>query len=80
MGLWSDLMGRSRPKQANLDALFGVPSAAITLQTAMGLVPTGDGAVCYRAAAGPGFSQTQDDVVDLLRSTQSGAAVESMIS
>ena len=75
MGLWNDILGRSRPKQANLDTLFGVPSAAITLQTAMGLVPTGDGSVCYRAASGPGFSQTQDEVVDLLRSTQSGAAV-----
>ena len=72
MGLFDNLLGRSRPKQANLDALFAVPSAAITLQTSLGLVPTGDGAVCYRAAAGPGFSQTQDDVVELLRAQQSG--------
>lgn len=69
MGLLDSLLGRSRPKQANLDALFGVPTAAITLQTMVGLVPTGDGAVCYRSAAGPAFSQTQDDVVELLRST-----------
>lgn len=73
MGLWNDLLGRSKPKQANLDSLFAIPSAAITLQTSMGLVPTGDGAVCYRAASGPGFSQAQDDVVELLRSTPSGA-------
>ncbi len=74
MGFFESLMGRSRPKQANLDALFGVPSAAITLQTSLGLVPTGDGAVCYRAAAGPGFSQTQDEVVELLRGVQGAAS------
>ena len=28
MGLWETLSGRTRPKQADLDALFLVPSAA----------------------------------------------------
>jgi hypothetical protein len=66
MGFWQAITGRSRPKQANLDALFAVPSAAITLQTAAGLRPTGDGAVCYRAAGGAAFQRTQDEVVALL--------------
>jgi hypothetical protein len=66
MGFWQAVTGRSKPKQANLDALFAVPSAAITLQTAAGLRPTGDGAVCYRAAGGAAFQQTQDEVVALL--------------
>jgi hypothetical protein len=69
MGFWDVVSGRSRPKQANLDALFGLPEAAYTLQAALGLTPTGDGAVCYRAAAGPGFADMQHDVVALLRST-----------
>ncbi|WP_182526271.1 PspA-associated protein PspAB [Nocardioides dongkuii] len=69
MGLWDSLMGRSRPRQANLDSLFLVPSAAITLQTTLGLVPTGDGSVCYRGAAGVAFAETEDEVVELLRST-----------
>ena len=55
VGLWETITGRSRPKRANLDTLFLVPSAAITLQTALGLTPTGDGSVCYRAAAGAGL-------------------------
>ena len=75
MGLLRNLMGRSRPVQANLDALFGVPSAAITLQTSIGLVPTGDGAVCYRAAAGSGFAQAQADVVELLESGSDGPSI-----
>ena len=52
MGLWETLTGRTRAKQANLDALFLIPSAAITLQTAAGFMPTGLGSVCFRAATG----------------------------
>jgi len=66
VGLWETLTGRTRPKQANLDSLFLVPSAAVTLQTAAGLLPTGDGSVCFRAAPGMAFQQVQDEVVALL--------------
>ncbi|MDN4160689.1 PspA-associated protein PspAB [Nocardioides abyssi] len=76
MGFLDSILGRSKPKQANLDALFMVPSAAITLQTTLGLTPTGDGSVCYRAAAGAGFSQTQTDVLELLRDAADAPDVE----
>ena len=76
MGIWDVLTGRSRPKQANLDALFAVPTAAITLETSLGLRPTGDGSVCYRAAAGAAFQQTQDDVVALLDADPGAPPVE----
>jgi len=66
MGLWSTLTGRSKPVQANLDALFAPPAAAVTLQTAADFTPTGLGSVCYRAAEGAAFAQTQADVVELL--------------
>lgn len=52
MGLWEAMRARTQPKRNNLDALFLVPSAAITLQTALGFEPTGSGSVCYRSAAG----------------------------
>ena len=51
---------------ANLDSLFMVPSAAITLETAADLRPTGVGAVCFRAAEGAAFASTQADIVELL--------------
>ena len=76
MGFWDVVTGRSRPKQANLDALFGVPSAAITLQVSLGLEPTGNGSVCYRAAEGPAFRQTQDEVVALLDADPDAPPVE----
>ena len=37
MGLWDVLRGQSKPRKANLDALFAVPSAAITLEASLGL-------------------------------------------
>jgi hypothetical protein len=66
VGLWEAMSGRMKPKKANLDALFLVPSAAITLQTAAGITPTGAGSVCFRAATGAAFAQTQADVVELI--------------
>ena len=65
MGL-RDILGRSRPAKANLDALFALPDAAITLQTAMDLHMTGRGAVCFRGAEGPAFKQALDELVELL--------------
>ncbi|MGL5825694.1 MAG: PspA-associated protein PspAB [Nocardioides sp.] len=66
MGLWGAMTGRMRVKKSNLDALFLVPSAAITLETAAGIKPTGVGSVCFRAATGAAFAQTQADVLDLI--------------
>lgn len=66
MGIWGAMTGRMRVKKADLDALFLVPSAAITLETAAGITPTGAGSVCFRAASGAAFAQTQSDVVELI--------------
>ena len=68
MGFWDAITGRSRVKKNNLDSLFAVPNAAITLQTAAGMNPTGNGSVCFRSAAGAAFAETRDDVVELIRS------------
>jgi hypothetical protein len=66
VGIWDVLSGKSKPVRANLDALFSLPSAAITLQTSIGFTATGIGSVCFRAAEGAAFAQTQHDVVELL--------------
>lgn len=76
MGLWDALLGRTKQTKANLDSLFLVPSAAITLQTAAGLTPTGSGSVCYRGAAGAAFAQTQQDIVSLLNNNPDAPDVE----
>jgi hypothetical protein len=52
VGFWDALSGRQREKRPNLDNLFAVPGAAVTLQTALDVRPTGVGSVCFRAAEG----------------------------
>jgi hypothetical protein len=76
VGFWDAVAGRSRVKKNNLDFLFGVPGAAVTLQTAAGLNPTGSGSVCFRSAAGAAFAQTRDEVVELIRSDAQAPEVE----
>jgi hypothetical protein len=61
-----DILGLSRPPKANLDALFALADAAITLETSLDLSMTGQGAVCFRGAEGPAFRQALADVVELL--------------
>lgn len=66
MGLFKNIFGRTSPAAPNLDNLFAVPSAAITLEVATGFKPTGVASVCYRQAEGGAFATTQTDVQDLL--------------
>ena len=66
MGFLDTLFGRTKPVQPKLDDLFGLPSAAITLQASIGFTPTGSGSVCFRAVEGKTFKDIQDDVRELL--------------
>ena len=66
MGLLSRVLGRSTPPAPTLDALFALPTAALTIESAMGLRPTGVGSVCFRAAEGGASRATVTDVEALL--------------
>lgn len=66
MGFLDALFGRHTPTKPDLDALFALPSAAITLQVASGFTPTGVGSVCYRASEGAAFAGLEADVRQLL--------------
>ena len=64
---WLDrALGRSKPVAPDLDQLFAVPDAALTLESAIGVRPTGQGSVSFRAAEGGAFASLTDDVQALL--------------
>jgi hypothetical protein len=67
MGLLDTLLGRTKPVRANLDALFALPSAAVTLQVRSGLVPTGRAGVCFKPPAGQPFAEMQAELEQLLQ-------------
>jgi PspAB-like protein len=71
MGLFDTILGRTKPVRANLDALFALPTAAVTLQVSAGLVSTGRAGVCFKPPAGQPFEQVQDELEQVLRSDQS---------
>ncbi len=66
MGLLNTILGRTKPVQSNLDALFALPSASITLQSAASMSCSGNGGVCYKPPTGQGFEDMQAEVVKLL--------------
>jgi hypothetical protein len=66
VGLLDTILGRSKPAKPDLDQLFGLPSAAITLEASLGYTSTGVGSVAFRAPEGRAFADVQADVQALL--------------
>jgi hypothetical protein len=66
MGLMDTLLGRSKPVKPNLDDLFALPTAAVTMQAAANLLPTGSGSVCVKPAEGGAFAGLGDQIDQLL--------------
>ncbi|WP_217165662.1 hypothetical protein [Streptomyces sp. AC512_CC834] len=66
MGLLDILLGRTRAVAPDLDRLFTLPSAAVSLEAAAGFTPTGQGAVCFATVEGAAFERTHREVRDLL--------------
>jgi hypothetical protein len=75
VGLLDKVFGRTPPVRPQLDQLFSIPDAALTLQVALGLRPTGVGSVSFRAVEGGASASVTDDVQALL-DADAGPAVE----
>lgn len=66
MGLLDSLLGRSKPVQPDLDKLFALPSAAVTLEAGSAFKPTGVGSVCVKPAEGGAFAGLREQMDALL--------------
>lgn len=73
MGIFDAILGRTKPPQADLDVLFAVPQAALSLQTE-GFATTGTGAVCFRDVEGNADDTVMADAEKLITSS-AGATV-----
>ncbi|AEM88457.1 PspA-associated protein PspAB [Streptomyces violaceusniger] len=66
MRILDAILGRSKPVRPDLDRLFGLPGAAVSLEAGAGFTSTGRGSVCFASVEGGAFSQLQRDVRELL--------------
>ena len=71
MGLLDILRGQRAPKRADLDALFALTSAAITLEASLDLRSTGRAGVCFKSVEAGVFDQLVRDTEELLAATSS---------
>ncbi|MEE1929967.1 hypothetical protein V1J52_17550 [Streptomyces sp. TRM 70351] len=70
MGFWDALLGRRKPVRPDLDRLFALPAAAVTLRAGAGFAPTGQGSVCFAGVEGGAFDRVESDVRGLLDSAE----------
>jgi len=66
VGLFDALLGRTKAVPANLDNLFALPSAAITLETAAGLRSSGHAGVCFKPSGTQSGADAAAEVRGLL--------------
>lgn len=72
MGLRDTLFGRTKQVQPKLDNLFALPTAALTLQTELDLVTSGQAGLCFKAGSGESTISTDADVEQLLNFDEAG--------
>ncbi|HEY1763256.1 MAG TPA: hypothetical protein VGG17_11750 [Acidimicrobiales bacterium] len=66
MGLRDTLFGRTKQVAPNLDNLFALSTAALTLQSELDLVSSGEAGLCFKAGSGESSLETNDDIKQLL--------------
>ena len=66
MGIGSILFGKKKLKGANLDRLFALSTSAVTLDTELGLQPSGAAAAVFKALSAGEFRQAEQDIDELL--------------
>ena len=66
MGLRDTLFGRTKQVAPNLDNLFGLPTAALTLESELDLVSSGQAGLCFKSGSGESTLTTDADIKELL--------------
>jgi hypothetical protein len=66
VGFLDAVLGRKKAVRPDLDALFALPNAAISLQVSLDMLPTGRGSVAFRAPEGRAFADVEAEVRRLL--------------
>jgi hypothetical protein len=71
VGLRDTLFGRTKQVAPKLDNLFALATAALTLQSELDLVSSGEAGLCFKAGSGEATAATDDDLKELLNFDES---------
>jgi hypothetical protein len=66
VGLRDTLFGRTKQVAPQLDNIFALPTAALTLQSELDLVTSGQAGLCFKAGSGESTITTDADIKELL--------------
>jgi hypothetical protein len=69
MGIRDVLFGRRRLKEAKREALFALPSAAVTMDVELGLRPAGVAAVVFKPLSAGEYVRAENEMQELLEVT-----------
>ena len=72
MGLRDTIFGRTKQVEPKLDNLFALPSAALTLESELDLIPSGQGGLCFKASSGENAITTDGEIKELLDFDEAG--------
>ncbi len=75
MGLRDTLFGRTKQVAPKLDNLFALPSAALTLESELELVPSGEAGLLFKSGSGESTITTDKEILDLLNFDESTGRV-----
>jgi hypothetical protein len=66
VGLRDTLFGRTKQVAPQLDNIFALPTAALTLQSELDMVTSGQAGLCFKAGSGESTITTDADIKELL--------------
>jgi hypothetical protein len=66
VGLRDTLFGRTKQVAPQLDNIFALPTAALTLQSELDLVTSGQAGLCFKAGSGESTILSDADIMELL--------------
>jgi hypothetical protein len=67
MSFLDALLGRTKPRPASLDQLFGLTTAQITLETELNMKATNAAGLCFKAVSSGQFADLQKEINELLQ-------------
>ena len=69
MGFLDSLLGRTRVPEAKSNSLFAIATAAVTMESDLGLKPDGFAAICFKPVESSKYDLAREEIDDILKLT-----------